>query len=102
MLLSVSERTVRRLAKRGELRAVRVGGSVRFHRTELEALVGNPQSKWLERQQPGQEGGLSVSTPPDDPVATPASLEERLTVLEESGALAFLEKNAGRVDRQNS
>lgn len=37
--LGVSQRTVRRLIVRGELRAVRVGGSVRFQREALDGYI---------------------------------------------------------------
>ena len=38
-LLRVSEKTVRRLITHGDLKAVRIGRSVRIHFTELENLI---------------------------------------------------------------
>jgi excisionase family DNA binding protein len=39
-LLCISRSTVRRLVQRGELRCVRVGGSVRFALVDVDALIG--------------------------------------------------------------
>lgn len=47
-LLAVSPSTVRRLTKRGELESVRVGVSVRYRNTDIEA--------YLARRTTGLEG----------------------------------------------
>jgi excisionase family DNA binding protein len=44
-LLAVSERTVRAMAADGRLTAVRIGGSVRYRRADIEALIAaSPRS----------------------------------------------------------
>jgi excisionase family DNA binding protein len=52
--LSVSEPTVRRLVSSGELRRVRLGGSVRFRPQDVEALIerGHNRPVHLERTVP--------------------------------------------------
>ena len=46
-LLKVSEKTVRRLQRRGDLPSFRVGSQVRFRRSDIEA--------WVDRQQKKEE-----------------------------------------------
>ena len=55
--LNVSEKTVRRLIVADMLPALRVGGSIRLDRSELE--------EWLY----GGSGGLTSSPPPVSPAA---------------------------------
>ncbi len=42
-LLGVSVRTLRRMEVRGELNSVRVGGSVKYRRTEIDRIIGGEE-----------------------------------------------------------
>lgn len=52
-LLAVSAVTVRRLVRAGDLRSIRIGGSIRFDRGEIEALVARGTQA---RSADGEEG----------------------------------------------
>jgi excisionase family DNA binding protein len=48
-LLQVSERTIKRMVKRGEMPGTRIGGQWRFDRDQLKALV---RGEWLPEEKP--------------------------------------------------
>lgn len=49
-LLKVSDKTVRRLATRGELPSFRVGAQLRFRRTDIDTWVDAQQGQGAYRQ----------------------------------------------------
>jgi excisionase family DNA binding protein len=44
-ILNVSEKTVRRLIKAGDLRAIRIGGLLRIDQADLEDLIRDHRSR---------------------------------------------------------
>jgi excisionase family DNA binding protein len=50
--LGISDRTFRRLWKKGVLHAVKIGGSVRIRESELLRLVADPDSDDAEESRP--------------------------------------------------